>query len=86
MEECWLNKEHVEIETSFDRAEVASTFTGWSLGYSEFVETLFDDNPLLARDVEALSDMACRIRTRRTQLPSNVASSPPEAGIRDQLK
>src|SRR6266481_1157840 len=38
------------------------------------------------RDVEALSDMAGRIRTRRTQLTPNAASSPSEAGIRDQLK
>ena len=37
------------------------------------------------RDVEAPNDMAHRIRKRRTQSTPNTASSPPEAGIRDQL-
>ena len=56
---------------------------GWTLDlfFARDIEQM-----ITLRDVEALSDMAGRIRTRRTQLTPNAASSPPEAGIRDQLK
>jgi NADH dehydrogenase len=36
------------------------------------------------RDVEALSDLAVRIRARRAQLAPSAAFSPPEPAIRDQ--
>jgi NADH dehydrogenase len=56
---------------------------GWTLDlfFARDIEQM-----ITLRDVEALSDMAGRIRTRRTQLTPNAASSPPEPGIRDQLK
>src|SRR5438132_10316883 len=56
---------------------------GWTLDlfFARDIEQM-----ITLRDVEALSDMARRIRTRRTQLTPNAASSPSEAGIRDQLK
>jgi len=56
---------------------------GWTLDlfFARDIEQM-----ITLRDVEALSDMAGRIRTRRTQLTPNAASSPSEAGIRDQLK
>jgi NADH dehydrogenase len=56
---------------------------GWTLDlfFARDIEQM-----ITLRDVEALSDMAGRIRTRRTQLTPHVVSSPPEAGIRDQLK
>ncbi len=56
---------------------------GWTLDlfFARDIEQM-----ITLRDVEALSDMARRIRTRRTQLTPNAASSLPEAGIRDQLK
>src|SRR6266436_4794403 len=56
---------------------------GWTLDlfFARYIEQM-----ITLRDVEALSDMAGRIRTRRTQLTPNAASSPSEAGIRDQLK
>ena len=56
---------------------------GWTLDlfFARDIEQM-----ITLRDVEALSDMAGRIRTRRTQLTPNAASSPTEAGIRDQLK
>ena len=38
------------------------------------------------RDVQALGDLAGRIRERRAQLIPSAASSPPEPAIRDQLK
>ena len=38
------------------------------------------------RDVEALSDLAGRIRARATQQTSVTAASTLEAGVRDQLK
>jgi NADH dehydrogenase len=56
---------------------------GWTLDlfFARDIEQM-----ITLRDVEALSDMARRIRMRRTQLTPNAASSPSEAGIRDQLK
>jgi NADH dehydrogenase len=55
---------------------------GWTLDlfFARDIEQM-----ITLRDVEAISGMARRIRTRRTQLTPN-ASSPPEAGIRDQLE
>jgi hypothetical protein len=54
---------------------------GWTLDlfFARDIEQM-----ITLRDVEALGDMARRIRTRRTQLTSHAAMSPPEAGI--QLK
>jgi hypothetical protein len=47
---------------------------GWTLDlfFARDIEQM-----ITLRDVEALSDMARRIRTRRTQLTPNAASSPP---------
>jgi hypothetical protein len=54
---------------------------GWTLDlfFARDIEQM-----ITLRDVEALGDMARRIRTRRTQLTPNAAASTPEAGI--QLK
>ena len=38
------------------------------------------------RDVEAISDLAGRIRARRAELTSVTAASTLEAAVRDQLK
>ena len=56
---------------------------GWTLDlfFARNIEQM-----ITLRDVEALSDLAGRIRARRTQLTPTAASSPPEPAIRDQLK
>jgi hypothetical protein len=41
---------------------------------------------ITVRDIEALSGHLARIRARRARITPIAASSPPEAGLRDQLK
>jgi len=56
---------------------------GWTLDllFARDIEQL-----ITLHDVEALGDLADRIRSRRTQLTPAAASSLPEPAIRDQLK
>jgi NADH:ubiquinone reductase (H+-translocating) len=56
---------------------------GWTLDlfFARDIEQM-----ITLRDVEALSDMAGRIRARATQRTSTPAASTPEAAAHDQLK
>ena len=56
---------------------------GWTLDllFARDIEQM-----LTLRDVEALSDLAGRIRARATQQTSTAAASTLEAAVRDQLK
>ena len=64
-------------------AKKLRVIVGWTLDlfFSRDIEQM-----ITLRDVEALSDLAGRIRARATQQTSTAAASTLEAAVHDQLK